>query len=98
MQIRTHSKLKKWPPSWSSWGSQFLEAGEEDCGLEDTKIIGPNRVGREGLCLVVKYQGNQHQGTLMSDDSIFLRQLHEKLQKECLGLSIRQIGNLDIDF
>jgi hypothetical protein len=101
MKLRVHPKLKNWPPQWGGsyrHDDQFLSSGSEDAVLEHAIILGPDRLGPERLQVAVEYEGNEHKGTLLSDDPAFLLQLSRKLSKECLGRPMREIGSLDIDF
>ena len=100
MKLRAHPKLKNWPLQWGgsySHDDQFL-SGWGDGVLKHAIILGPDHLGPERFRVVVEYEGNEHKGTLLSDDPAFLLQLSRKLSKECLGQSMHEIGSLDIDF
>jgi len=48
------------------------------------------------LKLVSEYEGGAHSGLLFLDDLSFMERLYPKL-RECIGLPIQEIGDLEID-
>ena len=104
MRLRDHPKMKflgqpNWPPTtWAGSygpGTEFL-TGEEGV-LRDAIKLDPGHKDPKRLRLVVEYKGRFHSTILCCDDHTFIEPLCEKLQR-CRGLTIREIGDLEVDF
>jgi len=91
MSYRT---LANWPPAWI-WrgGDNKQEVGGEIGILKEVtpSIVPPSN----RIFLVVEHEGSEYMGCLLFDDPSFCRDIFRLLQAH-LGLSIREIGDLDL--
>lgn len=103
MQLRQHPKMRgRWPPKQSVSGfytgtttpltqSPVPEAAVLQRVVDCPPL--PPRTSAQGVLLYTDY------GTavIVTPDATFREQLFAKLQA-CLGLSVREIGDVEIDF
>jgi hypothetical protein len=87
--------IRNWPPSWVSTRSLPPEKLNGEIGtLKAVKLydLTPNR-----CFLIIEFQTRRYMGSLLFQDAVFCRQLHDLLQQH-LGRSIKEIGDLDLSF
>jgi hypothetical protein len=99
-KLHEHPKVKgKWPPEWYSKHpiashNKASPQGEQGT-LKDVKRYWHGPSGH--LTLVVEYGGEQYLGQIQLDDAVFCQDLLNTLTN-CVGNSIRDVGNIDIGF
>lgn len=94
MLLRDHPKIAPWPLT-SGWACVGATPTGREVGaliLRNVLIKTPAR-----LELVVDYKGGDCIFIKDCDDGDFAVSLYEKM-KGCLGCSLREIGDLEIDF
>ena len=102
MQLRTHPKMKwegfsNWPPTWGgSYGSGDIFPIGEEGNLKDVEMLEEDQAELRGLTLTIEHRGNTSSGLLYCDDTTVVPRLYDIL-RGCLGWSISQIGDLDVD-
>lgn len=99
-QLRDHHKIVRWPPghvggSYAGAGPLLIEQLPEDAVLRHVEDYPPIPVstGAQGLILTT----DRGSGIIATSDARFREQLFSTLQA-CLGLSLREIGDGEIDF
>jgi len=101
MKIRNHPKIKptikKWPPTW--FGSGTSPTGEEGI-LIHARIVKASRrpPDPDHLNIEIKYQGNTFSGAVRSDDPDFIAVLCTEFNDHCVGMTIQDIGDRDVNF
>ncbi len=93
MRIRDHEKIKPWPPP--DWACVGPTPSIDEIGplvLENVLVKTPSR-----LELVVNYRGGDCLSIKDINDANFLSLLSRKLRRYC-GLTLKEIGDLEIDF
>lgn len=114
MQLRLDSRLKSWPPKWSSGGEgqgrsasrsvyQFLhqydrETTASPLGEESLLKSVDPSVAWDHITVTIEHQGKTLRGRLLSEDRRFMFQLYQKLLKEGIGKTMNEVGSLEIDF
>ncbi len=97
-KIRQHPQLRdSWPPG--DWGGANAPA------RGDKYLIGENAdatstgvsMRSDRITLEVKYEDNTLSGSIMCEDQAFRERLHAFLSQH-IGLSLPEIGDLEIDF
>ena len=96
--LRNHPQIvflgsSAWPPAWSNLRAHAAKQVEGEVGTLIGTIL-PENVPTT-LYVQMEYDGEPYLGTLMVDDAAFARKLHDFLQKH-IGLSIKEVGNLDL--
>lgn len=96
MQLRKHPLMSYrgfpvWPPIWVSVESGKKASGEVG-SLQQVRCY-PDKAGE--AFLIIDHEGAQYAGCLLLDDRVFCEQLGNFL-RNCYGMHIREIGNLDI--
>lgn len=87
-----------WPPTWGGSyrpGQKFAHGEVGD--LIEVKLIETSLNSPNHLTLEAKYEGETISGDIRLDDPSLLEPLYQRL-RECTGRSIREIGDLEIDF
>lgn len=104
MKLQDHPKIYAWPPSPGGVykGAQPLASAGQGT-LKDVEVI--KNSGRpphnpDYLSLTIEFQGHNFDGTLPpnGDHPDFIAQLYDLLKAHCIGMSIQDIGNVDIPF
>ncbi len=104
MHLRNHPKINwLFGGSGSYSGAQPRPTTEEDGILKDVKVrknSGSQPYSPDHLCLTIEFQGHDFTRTLLpkGDHPDFVARLCDELKAKCLGMSIREIGDLGIDF
>lgn len=98
MRLRDHPKLRyhgkpAWPPQW---GGAYRPGAKFPNGEVGTLKALQALQATCTLILVIEFEGATYRGTLHLDDSSLLGPLYERLTR-CVGQSIREIGDLEID-
>lgn len=94
MRLREHPNLLyKWPPAWA--GSGQCPRGGEGI-LQKVQYLQATQNSPDRIRLVVEYKGDTSSGVIAVDDNEFLQSLYQELQG-CIGQSIHEIGDLEID-
>jgi hypothetical protein len=91
--LMNYHGVRSWPPSWVS--TRSLEKLNGEIGtLESVTLyeLTPN-----WCFLIIEFQTMRYMGSLLFEDPVFCRQMHDFLQKH-LGQSIKEIGDLDVSF
>lgn len=98
LQLRDHRMLKResgfvvWPPTWAKMREKGAPlTGEIGC-LEEVLT---SQASDKALFLVIAHEGSNYMGAMAFDDAPFCGQFCELLQSK-IGLSIKEIGDLDI--
>lgn len=102
LQLRDHPLMKResgyvvWPPVWAKMGDiksvTFSgEVGYLEQVLRNEAIEALNR----NLFLIITHQGSKYIGAMGFDDPISCGLVYELLKSK-IGLSIREIGDLDL--
>jgi len=84
-----------WPPAWACCNDQDSETLHGEIGVL-TETIYQDAFPRR-LFMRMEHEGVRYIGALIVDDARLCEQLYEYLQKH-LGRTIKEIGDLDIDF
>ena len=99
LQLRDHRMLKResghviWPPVWLRMGDNKPPPLTGEIGHLQQVLT--NEAFDKILFLIITHQGSQYMGAMTIDDSIFCGQLCELLKAK-IGLSIKEIGDLDL--
>jgi hypothetical protein len=96
MQLRDHTSMsyrgsRIWPPIWVSAEPGTRPRGEVGV-LKEVRTYGAE--GGETY-LIIEHEGTEYAGCLLLDDKVFAKQL-ARLLKTCRGMSIREIGSMDL--
>ena len=101
MQLRDHPLMIRktghatWPPKWIA-----LRPGDNDNpmgevgGLED---VDTHALIENKIFLFMRYRGFRYMGVVTLDDPMFCRHIFPLLRSK-IGLSIKEIGDLDLSF
>ena len=101
MKIKDHPNIIKniygaWSPSHttmtSGTGHKFPSGNVDDCILKEAKNH-PDHVD-----LVLEYQGQQTHVSEPFADLNFAKKFCDKLNADCIGKTIKDIGDIDINF
>ncbi len=98
IKLRDHPKLKgKWPPEWYPNHPIASHNKTRPQGEQGTlKDVRRHWYGPEGhLTLIVDYGGELYHGQIPLDDEVFCQHLLSALAS-CLGMSIQDIGNVEM--
>ena len=90
-----HSFHNWWPPVWARNGGQDSETLNGEIGVLTEAIYEEGFPRR--LFMRMEHDRICYMGSLVVDDPKLCEQLYEYLQKH-LGRTIREIGDLEIDF
>ena len=94
-RIRHHPKLRdSWPPQWAGaigLGDKFLIRERADATLTGLGMYSDH------ITLQVNHEGNTHRGSIPCEDQT-LRESLQAFLSQHIGLSISEIGDLEIDF
>ncbi len=95
-KLQNDPRLKfKWPPGPCGFSHRFMD--ETDVNLWAVeKII--DRATTPALQITVEHDGTVASRFVYSDDPVFLRRLGDKLIIECIGRSLREIGDVEVGF
>ena len=104
MKIKDHQKVKR---RWGSWsqplvthgvGFKFGPGDIGDCVLKTAKYSPKDRSNQAKIELDTEYQGRRVSISHAFDDSDFADKLYKKLTADCIGKTIKEIGEVEIDF
>ena len=98
LQLRDHPQLiigrhPSWPPVWVHTRTEPYKKLTGEVGVFTGTILfefAPTR-----LFVKMEFEQERYLGCLLVQDAIFARQLHSFL-KNLIGLSIKEIGDLDL--
>jgi hypothetical protein len=98
MQLRYHPLMSRngtssWPPMWITSRNDPNDNPSGEVGTL-TEILMPRQLENK-LFLVIEHEAQRYMGALTFDDPAFCSQLYRLLQSK-IGLSIREIGDLDL--
>lgn len=99
LQLRDHRMLKQesghvvWPPVWLRMGDNKPSPLTGEIGYLAQVLTNP--ASEKLLFLIITHQASQYMGAMVFDDPIFCGQLSELLKSK-IGLSIKEIGDLDL--
>jgi hypothetical protein len=96
MRLRDHPLMcyigaANWPPVWMELRSGRSIRGE----LGVLRSVHALSLASNKCFLVMEYQDKVYLGTLIFDDRVFCAQIYN-LVKQHIGLSIKEIGDLDV--
>jgi hypothetical protein len=101
MQLRDHPLLIRksgfcsWPPIWTTTRHDRNDKPTGEVGvLEDTLM---SSLINNKIFMFMQYRGFRYMGFLAFDDPVFCGQIYTLL-KSNIGLSIKEIGDLDVSY
>jgi len=100
MKLRDHPLVKQhlipqWPPVWVSLDDEDERRSRSVEGVL-TEVREP--ISRsDGIVLIMDHNDNRYGSILIFSDLAFRRQVFELL-KDSVGLSIQQIGDIDLSY
>ena len=101
LQLRDHRLMKRksgyvvWPPVWAKMGVNKSTLTGEIGYLEGVLRNEDREALNKLLFLIITHEGSKYIGAMSFDDSVFCGQLHQLLKSK-MGLSIKEIGDLDL--
>jgi hypothetical protein len=95
MKLRDHPLLRQWPPIWTSLNNEDGRiSGSEEGVLAEVK----EPISRsDGIVLIMHHNDNRYGSILTFSHLGFRGQIFELL-KNSVGLSIQQIGDIDLSY
>jgi hypothetical protein len=99
MKLRDHplmtrkSGFKNWPPLWTNTYDQSKPRGEIGT-LEEVFMAYRSR---NKVFLMIQYEGNRYTGFMAFDDERFCSEIYDLLKSK-VGLSIKEIGDIDLSY
>ena len=101
MELRDHPLMIRktghlsWPPVWIPTGENSDDKPVGEVGtLEDITM---SELVDTKIFLFIQYRGLRYMGFITFDDPMFCRAIYALLQSK-LGLSIKEIGDLDVSY
>jgi hypothetical protein len=101
MELRDHPLMIRksghliWPPVWTPIDPSRDDKPVGEVGiLEDVMM---NELDDSKIFMFMQYQGLRYTGFMSFDDRMFCRAIYTLLQSK-IGLSIKQIGDLDVSY
>jgi hypothetical protein len=101
MQLRDHPLMTRksgfcsWPPLWTTTHHDKNDKPAGEIGTLQ-QVLTNNMIDRK-LYIFIDYQGRRYMGLMAFDDPKFCRGIYTVLQCS-IGLSIKDIGDLDVSF
>ena len=101
MQLRDHplmtrkSGMKSWPPGWANTTANSQDKPRGEVGTLQRVAKHPSI--ENGLFLWVEYRGSTYVGAMYFDDLAFCHIMRRILDSH-IGISIKEIGDLDLSF
>ena len=102
MQLRDHPLMsyratrRSWPPTWTqSVALNRVRTLRGEIGVLK-HVIKPDAVPNKCF-LVIEHAGERWVGCLLIEESVFCEQIYDLLRTQ-LGRSIKEIGDIDLDF
>jgi hypothetical protein len=101
MKLRDHplmtrrSGMNNWPPRWTKTTSRAQDKPRGEVGTLQRVAKHPSI--ENGLFLWIEYQDSSYVGAMFFDDLAFCHIMRRILDSH-IGLSIKDIGNLDLSF
>ncbi len=98
MQLRDHplmvrkSGFKNWPPLWTTTHHDRNDNPTGEIGTLQQVLT--SELLDNKIFLFIQFQGSRYMGSMRFDDLAFCSQVHTLL-KTNIGLSIKEIGDLD---
>jgi hypothetical protein len=98
MQLRahplmSHHRVRNWPPKWTTTQNDPNDNVEGEVGILSEVLM--NKLFKDKLYLIIEHEGRRYMAAVTFDDVAFCSQLYILLQSK-VGLSIREIGDLDL--
>jgi hypothetical protein len=98
MQLRYHPLMSRygtrnWPPMWITTRNDPNDKPTGEVGTLSEVLM--NRLLNDKLFLVIEHEAQRYMGALTFDDPAFCGEIYRLLQGK-VGLSIREIGDLDL--
>ena len=98
MKLRDHPLLRQfliheWPPVWISLSGKTERISGKEVGTLTEVRASISR--SDGIVLIMNYNDHKYGAILIFSDAAFRRQLFELL-KDCVGLTIQQVGDIDL--
>jgi hypothetical protein len=99
MELRNHplmvrkSGFKTWPPLWTTTRYDETDKPTGEVGTLEQVLM--HELVDNKIFLFIQFQGLRYMGFMSFDDLAFCSQIHTLL-KANIGLSIKEIGNLDL--
>jgi hypothetical protein len=99
MQLRDHplmvrkSGFKTWPPIWTTTHHDQNDKPTGEIGTLEQVIV--HELLDNKIFLFILFQSFRYMGFMSFDDLAFCSQIHTLL-KAHIGLSIKEIGNIDL--
>lgn len=104
MKIRKHSQIK-----WQEWlqprvktgsGFRYPPSDVGECVLKGVKYHRRDRDKPDHLSLDLEDEDKKQKFSVIHsfDDPDFAVRLYKKLKDDCVGMSIREIGEVEVDF
>jgi len=100
MKLRDHPLLRQhlipqWPPVWVSLDKEDERISRSEAGVL-TEVREP--ISRlDGIVLIMHHNDNRYGSILIFSHPAFRKQIFELL-KDSVGLSIQQIGDIDLSY
>src|SRR5262245_36795262 len=91
--LMSYRGLSNWPPMWTKADSSRATVRGEIGTL--TQVILSCIAPYKRCYLLIDYRDESYLGTLLFEDAVFCRQIHDLLQQH-LGESIRYISNIGL--
>ena len=101
MHLRDHplmtrkSGIRTWPPLWSS--TQFRTSSKPTGEIGTLKQALTSELMETKIFIFIDYNGLRYMGLLAFDDPKFCAAINTLLNSH-IGLSIKEIGDLDVSF
>jgi len=101
MQLRDHplmvrkSGFKTWPPLWTTTHHNQNDKPTDEIGTLHQVLT--SKLVDNKIFLFIQFQGFRYMGFMSFDDSTFCSQIYTLL-KANIGVSIKEIGDLDLSF
>lgn len=104
MKIREHPKIEwqRWLQPLVKTGSGFRDPPADigDCVLNGVQYYRKDRDKADHLSLALEHQDKKQKFSVVHpfDDGNFAARLCKKLNDDCIGKSVRKIGDVEVDF
>jgi hypothetical protein len=101
MQLRDHPLMTRksgscnWPPRWTTTRPDQDDKPTGEVGVLDEALM--SKLIDNKIFVFIQYQGFRYMGFLGFDDPFFCSQIYSLL-KSNIGLSIKEIGDLDVSY
>jgi hypothetical protein len=84
---------RNWPPKWTTTRNDHKDNPKGEIGILEQPLRPEMFTNR--IFLTIQHEGFRYMGSMAFDDPMFCYELY-RLLKSHVGLSIKQIGDLDL--